>query len=113
MPADLVFLAWEKLTSEVQRLDQDLRILVGHASLLDSLTLAEAEKQQEIWFHKTTKVAERSWTDVAVEELQRGWRASDGSTDLDACRFSGHVYQLRIPGQIVRRVRRKVVHYTS
>ncbi|KAL9049164.1 MAG: hypothetical protein Q9162_007360 [Coniocarpon cinnabarinum] len=44
-----------KLSHEAARGDHDLRLLVGHANLLDSLTveLQEAEREQDAWFEKT------------------------------------------------------------
>ena len=44
-----------KLSHEAARGDHDLRLLVGHANLLDALTveLQEAEREQDAWFEKT------------------------------------------------------------
>jgi hypothetical protein len=44
-----------KLSKEAAKSDHDLRLLVGHANLLDGLMidLAEAERQQESWFNST------------------------------------------------------------
>ena len=44
-----------KLSKEAARADHDLRLLVGHANMLDSLMLdlANAEQEQERWFNKS------------------------------------------------------------
>jgi hypothetical protein len=85
-----------KLSSEAARPDHNLRLLVGHANLLDSLMLdlAEAEREQELWFHQSVRGAssppaeERhvQWADnVAVEEPEHDWRAEDAeSSDSDS-----------------------------
>ncbi|GAD98697.1 hypothetical protein ANI_1_926144 [Paecilomyces variotii No. 5] len=77
----LAHTARSKLTKEAARADHDLRLLVGHANLLDSLMLelADAEQEQERWFNQTvsgaTKAAEDKsskkhiqWADSIVEE---------------------------------------------
>ncbi|ETN43300.1 uncharacterized protein HMPREF1541_02459 [Cyphellophora europaea CBS 101466] len=48
-----------KLSKEAARPDHDLRLLVGHANMLDSLMLdlSRAEMEQENWFHKTVSGA--------------------------------------------------------
>lgn len=50
-----------KLASEAARADHDLRLLVGHANLLDSLMfeLADAEREQESWFNQSVRGAAR------------------------------------------------------
>lgn len=49
----LAQMARAKLSKEAGRADHDLRLLVGHANLLDGLMLdlADAEREQESWFH--------------------------------------------------------------
>ncbi|RMZ79594.1 hypothetical protein DV737_g3277, partial [Chaetothyriales sp. CBS 132003] len=44
-----------KLSKEAARPDHDLRLLVGHANMLDSLMLdlANAEQEQERWFNRS------------------------------------------------------------
>lgn len=57
----LAHTARAKLSREASKSDHDLRLLVGHANLLDGLMLdlAEAEREQEHWFNATvTKAAE-------------------------------------------------------
>ncbi|KAI1367213.1 hypothetical protein F5Y08DRAFT_82662 [Xylaria arbuscula] len=83
-----------KLSSEAARPDHNLRLLVGHANLLDSLMLdlADAEREQESWFNQsvrgaTPKTEERhiQWADSVAEEDD--WEAdssdSDDDSDLD------------------------------
>ncbi|MCJ1472566.1 hypothetical protein MMC13_001215 [Lambiella insularis] len=55
----LAHTARAKLSREAARADHDLRLLVGHANLLDGLMvdLAEAEREQESWFNQSVKGA--------------------------------------------------------
>lgn len=48
-----------KLSKEASRADHDLRLLVGHANLLDGLMLelADAEREQESWFNNSVRSA--------------------------------------------------------
>jgi hypothetical protein len=71
--------ARSKLGKEAQRADHDLRLLVGHANLLDSLMLElqDAERQQEQWFNQTMAKASKTeeprhiqWADSIAEELE-------------------------------------------
>lgn len=78
-----------KLSREAARADHDLRLLVGHANLLDSLMLdlAEAEREQESWFHHSVKGATKEeskhiqWADSSLpdvdEEDEDNWDGSD------------------------------------
>ena len=63
-----------KLSKEAARGDHDLRLLVGHANMLDSLMLdlANAEQEQERWFNKTVTGAheEDEETQSHVETIQ-------------------------------------------
>ncbi|KAL2257019.1 hypothetical protein VTK26DRAFT_771 [Humicola hyalothermophila] len=73
-----------KLSSEAARPDHNLRLLVGHANLLDSLMLelADAEREQESWFNQTVRGASHSqWADTIVEEPEPDWRAEDAESD--------------------------------
>jgi len=86
-----------KLSSEASRADHNLRLLVGHANLLDSLMLelAEAEQEQESWFNQSVKKATKTeeprhiqWADSIVEETEEDWEAesadsSDSESDYD------------------------------
>ncbi|KAI3336599.1 hypothetical protein HD806DRAFT_528198 [Xylariaceae sp. AK1471] len=84
-----------KLSTEAARPDHNLRLLVGHANLLDSLMLdlADAEREQESWFNQSVrgaapKTQERhvQWADSVAEE-EEDWEAdssdSDDDSDLD------------------------------
>ena len=82
-----------KLSSEASRGDHDLRLLVGHANLLDSLMveLQDAENEQEAWFNETmkssvTKSSEEpkhvQWKDEVINVLQQ--EASDEESDSDS-----------------------------
>lgn len=84
-----------KLSSEAARPDHNLRLLVGHANLLDSLMLelADAEAEQESWFNQSVKTAsapaeKRShiqWADAIVEEPEEDWQAEDADlSDSDS-----------------------------
>lgn len=82
-----------KLSNEAARPDHDLRLLVGHANLLDSLMLdlADAEREQESWFTQSvsgasptsSKTEERhiQWADSVVEE---DWEADSSDSDSDS-----------------------------
>ena len=92
----LAHTARAKLSKEAARADHDLRLLVGHANLLDGLMLdlAEAEREQESWFHQTVKGASKAseepkhiqWADslpdVSEEEDDdESWDGSDVDED--------------------------------
>jgi hypothetical protein len=83
-----------KLSSEAARADHNLRLLVGHANLLDSLMLelAEAEQEQESWFNQSVKKATKQeeprhiqWADTIIEDPEEDWQAEDDdSSDADS-----------------------------
>ncbi|KAL1862780.1 hypothetical protein VTK73DRAFT_6654 [Phialemonium thermophilum] len=81
-----------KLSHEAARPDHNLRLLVGHANLLDSLMLdlADAEREQESWFNQSVSGASKSeerhvrWADAAIEEPEDDWRAEDADSDSDS-----------------------------
>jgi hypothetical protein len=89
--------ARSKLSREAAQADHDLRLLVGHANLLDSvmIELAEAEQEQERWFNQSVNGARRAssdepkhikWADTVVEEPEEDWDpedASDSDSDSD------------------------------
>ena len=58
----LAHTARAKLSKEAARADHDLRLLVGHANLLDGLMLdlVEAEREQESWFNQSVRGASAS-----------------------------------------------------
>ncbi|EZF53450.1 hypothetical protein H103_03619, partial [Trichophyton rubrum CBS 288.86] len=53
----LAHTARAKLTREAARADHHLRLLVGHANMLDNLMLdlAEAEREREAWYNQAIK----------------------------------------------------------
>ena len=84
--------ARSKLGKEACRADHDLRLLVGHANLLDSLMieLADAEKKQEEWFNSTVRNASKpdesrhiQWEDTIAEEEDEDDSDSDSDYDED------------------------------
>ena len=72
-----------KLSREAARADHDLRLLVGHANMLDSLMidLANAEQEQERWFNKSLSGAreeeEIKHEETIVEEPEADWEGWD------------------------------------
>ena len=89
-----------KLSKEAAKADHDLRLLVGHANLLDGLMidLADAEREQESWFNQTVKGAAKAseepkepkhiqWADTipeqAIEDEDWDAEASDDESDSD------------------------------
>ena len=83
-----------KLSTEASRADHDLRLLVGHANLLDSLMLelADAEREQESWFNQTVNGAAKAsaepkhivWADSIPEETEEEMRLdSDSDSEYD------------------------------
>lgn len=85
--------ARSKLGKEACRADHDLRLLVGHANLLDSLMveLQDAERQQEAWFNQTMAKASKTeeqrhiqWADsIAEEDEDEDDYDSDSDCDED------------------------------
>ncbi len=81
--------ARSKLSTEAARPDHNLRLLVGHANLLDSLMLelADAEREQESWFNQSVRGATKSeerhvqWADTVIEEPEEDWQAEDADCD--------------------------------
>lgn len=81
-----------KLSHEAARPDHNLRLLVGHANLLDSLMLelADAEREQESWFNQSVRGASKSedrhiqWADSIVEEPEQDWQAEDADVYSDS-----------------------------
>jgi hypothetical protein len=85
--------ARSKLGKEACRADHDLRLLVGHANLLDSLMieLQDAERQQEQWFNQTMAKASKAeeprhiqWADSIAEELEEDDDEDDDVSDSDS-----------------------------
>ncbi|KAI9876345.1 MAG: hypothetical protein M1830_006694 [Pleopsidium flavum] len=82
-----------KLSNEASRADHDLRMLVGHANLLDSLMLelADAEREQESWFNQTVNGAAKasaepkhiSWADTIAEETAQDMESESSDSDSE------------------------------
>jgi hypothetical protein len=86
--------ARSKLGKEASRPDHNLRLLVGHANLLDSLMLElrDAERQQEAWFNQAVKKAQKEeepqhvrWIDSIEEEVfdDSSSDSEDSDSDFD------------------------------
>ena len=82
-----------KLSKEASQADHNLRLLVGHANLLDvlMLDLADAEREQESWFNSTFSGAASKasdpprvqWIDSIAEEAVEEAEDSDSESDSD------------------------------
>jgi len=100
--------ARSKLGKEACRPDHNLRLLVGHANLLDALMveLHEAETEQEAWFNQTVRKASSNeeqrhiqWADTIVEETEEDEEddnASEGSNDSDDS-YDEEDFQMSVP----------------
>jgi len=82
--------ARSKLGKEAGRPDHDLRLLVGHANLLDALMieLHEAEREQEAWFNQTVRKVSTNeerkhieWADTIVEEREEDEDEDDNMSE--------------------------------
>lgn len=116
----LAHTARKKLTREASRADHDLRLLVGHANLLDSLMfdLADAEREQERWFNQTVSGATKTspsrqhiqWASTVVEEpeeweedasdLDSDLSDSDSDSDFDESEFVINAPRRRAPSPV-------------
>jgi hypothetical protein len=86
-----------KLSKEASRSDHDLRLLVGHANLLDSLMidLATAEQEQESWFNKSVsgakaseeETASQQWAETVIEEPEADWEVEDAESTDDESQY--------------------------
>jgi hypothetical protein len=99
--------ARSKLGKEACRADHDLRLLVGHANLLDSLMveLQDAERQQEAWFNQTMAKASKveeprhiQWADSIAEDSDEEEDSDDDSEsecdeDFDMLPMPRHIMQ--------------------
>jgi hypothetical protein len=114
--------ARSKLGKEACRADHDLRLLVGHANLLDSLMieLQDAERQQEAWFHNTVAKANKAekeqkqaqhiqWVDRIEEEATEDDSDSDSDSDSDFYDEDGDFDMVALP----RRLRQSPVQITT
>ncbi|KAJ4391489.1 hypothetical protein N0V93_005106 [Gnomoniopsis smithogilvyi] len=90
-----------KLSNEAAMPDHNLRLLVGHANLLDSLMLelADAEREQESWFNQSVRNASQEekkanaaaaesrhiqWADSIAEEEEDYDSSSDDDSDISS-----------------------------
>ncbi|KAF2663726.1 hypothetical protein BT63DRAFT_110850 [Microthyrium microscopicum] len=98
--------ARSKLGKEAMRPDHNLRLLVGHANLLDALMieLRDAEREQEAWFNASVKKAQKEeepkhirWADTIVEEEDDDSEDSDSDSDFDEDDF-----EMAIPRNIMQ-----------
>jgi len=104
-----------KLGKEACRPDHNLRLLVGHANLLDTLMLElrDAEREQEAWFNHSVKKAEDQpqhirWADTIVQdEEEDDDDSSDSDSDSD---FDEADFEMTTP---LRRIRSPPVTITS
>ncbi|KIW25381.1 uncharacterized protein PV07_08564 [Cladophialophora immunda] len=79
-----------KLSREAARPDHDLRLLVGHANMLDSLMLdlANAEQEQERWFNNIVNGSQSEeeeeerhrHVETIVEEPEADWEPEDATS---------------------------------
>jgi len=105
-----------KLGREASKADHNLRRLVGHANLLDSLMLElrDAERQQEAWFTQSVKSNKKEeerhiqWVDTIVEE-EDNEEAVDSDSEEDSD-FDEAEFELAMP---LRRIRVPPVTITS
>lgn len=101
--------ARSKLGREAGRADHNLRLLVGHANLLDSLMLElqEAEREQEAWFNQSVRKASKpeeprrvQWLDQIseMEEADSDDEEDDASdVDEDEMLFDIPVRKIKSP----------------
>jgi hypothetical protein len=74
-----------KLSREAAQPDHDLRLLVGHANLLDSLMLelAEAEREQERWFNQSVRNTKTTSANNNKRHIQWADRIEEEAVDED------------------------------
>ena len=106
--------ARSKLGREAGRADHNLRRLVGHANLLDSLMieLQDAEREQEAWFNQAVHKASKPEEPRRVQWLDEIAEAEDESSDDedDGSDFDEDEELFNIP---VRRMRQAPVEISS
>lgn len=109
--------ARSKLGREASRADHDLRLLVGHANLLDTLMveLADAEREQEAWFNQSVRQASKKtdeprhiqWIDTIEEDLEDDSDSDDESEadsdiyDEDAELYNIPLRKMRSPPLVI------------
>jgi hypothetical protein len=85
-----------KLSKEASRPDHDLRLLVGHANMLDSLMidLANAEQEQERWFNQSVHgaVPEAEVDEIEADEQEE--QSDDSAMDETESRWEVEVEEV-------------------
>jgi len=109
--------ARQKLGKEACRPDHNLRLLVGHANLLDSLMLElrDAEREQEAWFNQSVQKAKKAdeprhiqWIDTIAENDEEA-EEEDSDSDSDS-EFDESDFEMTAP---LRRLRSPPVSFSS
>ncbi|KAK7733938.1 hypothetical protein SLS53_008090 [Cytospora paraplurivora] len=79
-----------KLSHEAAMPDHNLRLLVGHANLLDSLMLelADAEREQESWFNQSVKNAQHHHHSDRMDDKHIQWADAIDEEDDDEDDYS-------------------------
>ena len=83
----LAHTARKKLTIQAARADHDLRLLVGHANLLDNLMLelSDTESEREYNHPKpTTRTVEFAEPSAVQDEDEEGWNPEEDVSDADS-----------------------------
>jgi len=106
--------ARSKLGKEACRPDHNLRLLVGHANLLDSLMLElrEAEREQEAWFNQSIKKAQKADEPrhvQCIDTISEEEEAEDDDSDADS-EFDESDFEMTAP---LRRLRSPPVTISS
>lgn len=98
-----------KLGKEAMKADHNLRLLVGHANLLDSLMLElqDAEREQERWFNQTVAKAQEAekpkhiqWVDTIAEEEYEDDNTSEAS-DSDS-EYDEEDFEMELPSRGIK-----------
>lgn len=106
-----------KLGKEACKPDHNLRLLVGHANLLDALMLDlhDAEREQEAWFNQTVQKAQKAeepkhiqWADTIVEEEEEE-DSEDDVSDSDS-EFDEEEFEMQLS---LKRIRSAPVAFSS
>ena len=111
----LAHTARAKLSKEAARADHDLRLLVGHANLLDGLMidLAEAEREQESWFNQTVNGASAEepkhiqWAEnlqTVTEDYEEDSESDDSEDDSEDEIAYATAATIRVPSTTVTEV---------
>lgn len=102
--------ARSKLGQEAGRADHNLRLLVGHANLLDSLMveLADAEREQEAWFNLSVNKASKQeqprhvqWIDAMTQSVDDD-EDDDDDSDLESDIYDEDLDMFDIPLRNIR-----------